>query len=373
MRISTTADHSANAFELLRFLAAFAVLFSHSFVLYGLPEPFLAFGLPLANVAVYVFFVISGFLVCQSWGADPNLPRFAARRALRLLPALLVAVAVTVFVIGPLMTTLPILEYFQSRETWSYLISNASLVIGRFTLPGVFEANPFPGAVNGSLWTLRYEVLMYAALGTVGAATTRSGMRWACLTLLALFAIGWSISRAMGIVAYALPVPGASLIGLGIDWMHLALFGTFFFAGSSLYWIRDRLHLSVSAVALLALAAWFTRDSLLAMPFLWLLLPYATLVAAYRAPVWLRPFGKQRDLSYGIYIYAFPVQQAVCWLALSAGAGWLAAFTASALITLALAGLSWHYVERHALRCKPRPPHAVLARPGMQLGAQGDR
>lgn len=261
MRISSIADHSENAFDFVRFAAAFSVLFSHSFPLCGIREPLLVFGLPLANIAVYVFFVISGFLVYQSWARDPSLGRFAARRGLRLLPALVVAVCVTVFVIGPLMTTLPLVQYFRGADTWTYLLSNASLVVGRYTLPGVFESNPYPAAVNGSLWTLRYEALMYIILAAFGVAARRVHTRWACLVLLAFFALGWCVSRAWGITAYSLPLPWVSRLGLDLDWMHIALFGTFFFAGSCLCAFRRRVRLSVAAVLVLGVACALAPDA----------------------------------------------------------------------------------------------------------------
>ena len=354
MRIGSLADHSDNAFDFLRFVAAFAVLFSHSFALLGLWEPFLIFGFPAANIGVYVFFVISGFLVCESWDRDPSLARFAARRGLRLLPGLFVAVCFTVFIIGPLMTTLTVMQYFGAAGTWAYLLSNASLSVGQYALPGVFETNPYPAAVNGSLWTLRYEALLYIMLAVFGATTRRRYLRWACLTLLSLFALGWCVSKTLGVDAYAIGLPFITHIGIDFDWVYLALFGTFFFAGSSLYVFRHRVRLSISVALILALPCMFASNTFWATLFLWAFLPYATLVFAYRAPAIFRRFGKRGDLSYGIYVYAFPVQQVVCYFVLKTGAGWFPAFAVSSMATVILAGLSWHYVERRALDWKAR-------------------
>jgi peptidoglycan/LPS O-acetylase OafA/YrhL len=351
VRISSLADHSENAFDFLRFVAAFAVLYSHSFALLGLPEPFLVFSFPAANLGVYVFFVISGFLVCQSWDRDPSLARFAARRGLRLLPGLFVAVCFTVFVIGPLMTTLPVMQYFGTAGTWMYLLSNASLSVGQFALPGVFETNPYPAAVNGSLWTLRYEAILYITLAVIGATTRPRYLRWACLILLTLFALGWCVSKALGVDTYTIGLP---FITINFDWMYLAVFSTFFFAGSSLYVFRHSVRLSISAALVLALPCMFASNLLWATLFLWLFLPYATLVFAYRAPAILRRFGKRGDLSYGIYVYAFPVQQVVTYYAVKIGAGWFPVFAVSSIATVILAGLSWHYVERPALGWKVR-------------------
>lgn len=354
MRIGSLADRSDNAFDFLRFVAAFTVLYSHSFALLRLREPFLVFGFPAANLGVYVFFVISGFLVCQSWDRDPSLTRFAARRGLRLFPGLLVAVCFTVFIIGPLMTTLPVVQYFGAAGTWTYLLSNASLSVGQYALPGVFETNPYPAAVNGSLWTLRYEALLYIILAVAGATTGRRYLRWACLTLLSFFALGWCLSKGLGVDAYAIGLPFVTQLGIDFDWVYLALFGTFFFAGSSLYVFRQSVRLSISAALILALPCMFAANAFWATLFLWLFLPYATLVFAYRAPAIFRRFGKRGDLSYGIYVYAFPVQQVVIYFALKTGAGWLPSLAVSSVATFVLAGLSWHYVERRALDWKAR-------------------
>src|SRR5207247_10020514 len=125
---------------------------------------------------------------------------------------------VTVVSVGPVMTTLPLATYFRSADTWRYMISNASLVTGPLTLPGVFETNLYPLAVNGSLWTLTYEVLMYAILAAVGAITHRKTMRWAWLALLGFFASGWTVSLALGVKTYLMPMHGVSLICLALYW-----------------------------------------------------------------------------------------------------------------------------------------------------------
>ena len=113
-----TAHGSGNAFDFIRVVAALAVLYSHSFPLFGLPEPSHA-GQTLGSLAVAIFFAVSGFLVCQSWLRDPDVYRFTLRRALRIMPGLIVAVAFTAFVAGALDTRLPLSEYFTARGTWA--------------------------------------------------------------------------------------------------------------------------------------------------------------------------------------------------------------------------------------------------------------
>ena len=171
-RLEDRLQRRGNNFDVLRLVAASLVLFSHSYALTGNAEPFAEVsGWTFGEVGVVMFFAMSGFLIAKSWGDLPQLVPFTVKRALRILPALVVAVSVTVFVIGPLFTTLPLGSYFSDPVTWLYLV-RASLLITFFgTLPGVFEDNPYPDAVNGSLWTLPVEACCYAlaaALGTLG-------------------------------------------------------------------------------------------------------------------------------------------------------------------------------------------------------------
>jgi peptidoglycan/LPS O-acetylase OafA/YrhL len=354
MRIAATFDHSNNAFDFLRVVAASAVLYSHSHALLGLPEPRPVAGYTLGTLAVFVFFAISGFLVSQSWDRDPNLQRFALRRALRILPGLIVAVSFTTFVIGPLMTDLPLPTYFLAAETWSYFTSNASLIVGRYTLPGVFKTNPFPNAVNGSLWTLRYEVLVYAVLAAFGMIVRRSRLRFLCLAFLLVLVGGWCLGVGLGLPENSLQLPFLWRIGLHFDWMRIAQLGTFFFGGACLYLFFSHARLSLWAAALLCAGCAMAPNAFYATILLWLAVPYAVLVFAYRAPQFFRRFAKNVDLSYGIYIYAFPVQQVGSYLAVRAGAGWFPTLTMTFIATVLLASLSWHFVERPALAWKAR-------------------
>lgn len=155
-----------NNFDLLRFIGAALVLFGHSFVFLGRPEP-LAFGwLPYGPLGVYMFFTISGFLIVKSWNYDPCWYRFLARRALRIFPALAVCILLTLFVLGPALTTVSLTDYFRNPATYLYLLNVILLPI--YSLPGVFADNTFPNAVNGSLWSLPLEFALYLSVAGVG-------------------------------------------------------------------------------------------------------------------------------------------------------------------------------------------------------------
>lgn len=342
------AHSHANAFDFLRVAAALAVLFSHSFPIMGLPEPATLSGQTLGNMAVAVFFSISGYLVCQSWQSDPHAGRFAARRALRIFPGLQVMVLLTVLVLGPAVTEVPLADYFGAGTAWGGIVYGA-LGLGSFPLPGVFQHNPLRGGVNGSLWTIKYELLMYCMLALAGSLSRR--LLRACALALLLGAACWlglALTRELPV-----QVPGLWRLGIEVYGDRIASLSVYFFAGVGLYMLRQKIVLSWLAAGAGMLALLLAADSVLGTVVSWLVLPYFTICFAFRAP---QLFSRLRgyDYSYGIYIYAFPVQQACAAIGRRNGVGWGAVTLASLAITLALAALSWYWVERPALRFKDR-------------------
>src|SRR3989338_1002603 len=183
MKTIADYDHGReNNYHLIRLIAASLVIVAHSYYLStsGESEPLRAligykhFG----EVGVQIFFVISGFLVTKSFLSrrDTDLVGYLEARVLRIFPALVVAVTFTVFVMGALATTVPLNDYFTHERTFSYLFNNATLYREVHDLPGVFAANPYPNAVNGSLWSLFTEIRLYllvAVLGVFGLLAQR--------------------------------------------------------------------------------------------------------------------------------------------------------------------------------------------------------
>src|SRR5436189_3337733 len=175
-----------NNFDLLRLMAALSVIFSHAFLLAENsqdrdPLMVLTGGQAVLGVAgVFVFFTISGYLITQSFETTPSPLVFLAKRALRIFPGLLGCLLVCVFVIGPLVTRLPLGEYLASPETYLFLLHNAVLDVDYNRLPGVvFWPGNIGGIVNGPLWSLPCEVLMYLmlfALGVCRLLTLRTGL-----------------------------------------------------------------------------------------------------------------------------------------------------------------------------------------------------
>ena len=351
-----------NAFDLVRHCAAVAVLVSHSFALLGLREP-CGFGAwNLGTSAVMVFFALSGYLVTQSWQRNPSVSAFSRKRALRIVPGLLVAVLFTTLLVGPAATTWPLVSYLQSPLTWHYLASNATLINGVDRLPGVFEHNPFPNAVNGSLWSLHYEVLMYALLvATCWLAPRRSGVAVGMVALLAAAAV--AAAAAVGVDHHSLAIPLLWRTGMEWDGVRLAQLACAFFVGSAIAALhRHRQVLSWPVAACGVLAVELSHGQPWQMPLACMALPYLVLTAAWHLPrAWRGAWPA--DYSYGIYIYAFPAQQLLVAFA-PPETPWAWLCGAQLAATVLLAALSWHLVEAPALRWKPGGP-ATLRPPEM--------
>jgi peptidoglycan/LPS O-acetylase OafA/YrhL len=331
-----------NNFNLIRILAAAGVLVSHAFPISlgsGAVEPLqAATGQTLGKICVLVFFALSGFFIAQSFTRTESVEAFLRARALRLFPALVVVLALTLLA-GALLTTVPDAAYWAVAP--DYFLRNLTLVSLRYDLPGVFADNPYGPAINGSLWTLIYEVLCYAGVllaGTIGL-----------------------LARPRLVLASALVVLVAGVVlrpfQLHVRIDHLLTLGLPFATGTALWVFRAVVPLSAAlAVALLATAAAGAGGPLF-LPLASVALAYAVLVAGYFPSRLLRRYNRLGDYSYGMYIYAFPIQQ------FAASLGLLTPWANIALafpVTLACAVLSWHLIEEPALLLKcPRRRNAA--------------
>jgi peptidoglycan/LPS O-acetylase OafA/YrhL len=356
-RLGTAAR--AGNFDLVRLAAASAVVLCHSFELTGLywREPLrLLTGDPsrsTGRLAVEVFFVLSGFLIARSWEQSPGAAAFFRNRVLRIWPALILAVALTVLVIGPAFTTLSTADYFGRGRTWKYF-ANLLLYPQRPALPGVFadgsvHVSADLWGVNVPLWTLPIEFSMYlavAAAGTLGLLRRAylAAMAAVALTCLYVFVLTWD------------GVWGWRLLGLHVK-ATVGLAG-YFAAGAALYRHRAQVpHSGVLAAAAAGLWVLSLRHPLHDLAAV-AAVPYLTLwLALADAPV-LRGFGRWGDFSYGLYVLTFPMQRALVetWHRhLGRPPEWWELFAASMAVALPAAAASWHLVEKPALRFKSRP------------------
>ncbi len=348
---------------MLRLAAAALVLVSHSFALAGRGEPRLG-RTSLGVTGVEIFFAISGFLVAGSWLAQPRAGTFAFKRALRILPALALTVALSAFVLGPLATSLPAGDYLRQSGPARYVGENL-LAVGSgdavgdlaYRLPGVFATNA-SSVVNGSLWTLPIEIRAYLLVLVLGIAGLLLRRLWLVVTAM--------------LVLLALPDAAAGWAGVGrlVDWrdshpdpLLLAVFGV----AAVLYVYRERVPLrpwlAAAALATWAFATWvLTTAGPLSNVLVALAVPYLVIYTAYEAPRWLRTLTRPGDVSYGLYLLAFPVQQTILQIAGRDGLGPLALLAIAFPVTYGLALLSWRLVERPALSLKRTHLQAAVTR-----------
>jgi len=336
----------ANNFDALRVLAAVSVIFSHAFLIAeGTQdhEPLILLTgrqSILGLCGVFIFFAISGFLVTQSFEETRAPLRYLAKRCLRIFPGLFVAVLVSAFVLAPLVTTLPLSEYLRRPEPYRYVFGNAMLSTEVHELPGVmFVDNPVGLVINGSMWTLRPEFLMY--LMVMGLGMLRLISLPVCLLLVAF---------GMACIRFD------ALNFLG-DWGWLL---AFFAVGMALYRLRHTRIFS-GKVALLALIGLILSVPLGQFILLFPLFGcYLALWLALNRRLPIVPAARFGDLSYGLYIYGWPAEQAAVW-ALGGHAAWWQVFLLALPLAATLAFLSWHLVERPALRLKPRNARRAAA------------
>ncbi len=332
-----------NNLNFVRIVAASLVVISHSWDLLKQPSP-VWFDVNMGAFAVRIFFVVSGYLVCDSWSRDPNFFRFIARRALRIIPGLAAVVILTALILGPLVTSLPTRDYFEGPEFRTYLWNVALWTT--YALPGVFNANPFKGAVNGSLWTLSSEFMCYLVLPLYGAAGSRLCRH--VLMPAALIVVG-----AAGLYYQLRPELSGPLVwNTGIP---LALrWAPYFVAGAAFrVWRLERfLDMHIAIISLGICAILFGNESTRHLS-LMVAIPYVVLTFGLIPSPYLPRFGRRADISYGVYLYAFPIQQTII---AKAGPGLHPLILMATALPLSwLCGwLSWHLVEKHALRLKPR-------------------
>ena len=337
-RLSDNLTGRNNNYNLIRFLAALSVLISHSYPLfYGDPgtEPLKKItGKSLGSIAVDIFFLTSGFLIIASFVKRKSTINYLWSRAIRIFPALWVALIITLILIIPLSHPTTFQSILFSNDATNYLLKNSILVARiEHTIPGVFDETPYQNAINGSLWTLPWELYCYFAIAIGISILTRVAEN------------SWRLIYTSGVLVVLLYCLSVDFLDLKISIILNIIF--MFYIGSVYYLNSKRVILNPVTfalfIALLATNFLYTKS----VTIYFLTAPYILFYLAYIPKGRVRLFNRFGDYSYGVYIYAFPIQQLTiqCFPNIAFDQYILTC----SVITIALAWLSWNLVEKNAL------------------------
>lgn len=345
--IECRLQNKDNGFDLLRLFASILVIASHSYPLVGRGDEIFAqyfFYDTGGGFAVAAFFVISGMLITRS-ALDNDGWSFLRARVLRVMPALLLVGMLQYLVIGPLFTTTPLPTYF--RDEIFHPVRTATIFWNSYVLSGVFTKNVVTN-VNGSLWTLPYEVSFYLWIflaAGLGILTKRTSLA------ITLTAVGFLLFLQNG-VGLSFENQGGYLFKGSPFYSGIKNF-IFFMMGSMMYFLRDRIVLTApmafTALLLMVIAVGGRMEG----PAYYVCFPYLIIYAGLKLLPAINLRDSIGDLSYGVYVIGFPVQQMIVELA-----GQTIRPTSLTLLSLPLslgfAWMSWRYVEAPALRLRHR-------------------
>ena len=332
--ISSEIKDRANNFNLIRLIAAVMVIISHSYVLtYGkdVKDPLHNLvGFSLGTLAVYIFFATSGFLVLGSYLRN-TLSQYFQSRILRILPGLFICNLITILFIGFFISNLPYQYFFFDKLTLQYLFDNSFLLRKGivFNLPFSFPENPLPNVVNGSLWTLPIEIKMYLSIPVLGLiGIFKKHIYFNLFFLIAICVLIFNHNT-----------------NIAINFQFYFILGMFIYVNRVIIPLNHLL--GFSSIILFIVFLIFPNNILLYIsPFF---ITYLTFYLGLFIKGPILKFNLLGDYSYGIYIYAFPIQQSI-WYFLKPNL--ITMILLSLLITFILSIISWHIIEKPFLMLK---------------------
>ncbi|HGY0993380.1 TPA: acyltransferase family protein [Aeromonas salmonicida subsp. pectinolytica] len=337
MILSELLKKEKNNIDIFRVIAACMVIWGHAYVLS--PEDgktdFILSLLPhdsSGSLAVKIFFFLSGLVVTNSLLINKDPIKFIVARFFRIWPALILTCLIVAFVIGPFLSTLTVKEYFSSDNNIFLYVLNNSLLKIQYNLPGVFTTSPYPISVNGSLWTIPYEVYAYALL----------------LSLYFIGALKYKLFNVLFLVTIA--IESLSSEKIIFTWAHsnseVPMLAVCFAFGSILALYKDVVKVDIYTPLALLLAYYLLIENDYAVylfyAFIFLFILYAS---STRVALKLKP---KFDISYGVYLWGFPVQQVISQFFLTKGI--IFNQCVSLLLSIILGFLSWYLCEKHFIK-----------------------
>lgn len=338
-RVGHILEPDRNNFNLMRLLAASAVVVSHAAFLHsGQKADEILSGVTFYNLgdhAVNVFFVLSGLTVAASLARSASTTEFIVARGLRIFPALAVC-ALLLILVGAIVTICTPAQFLSDTRVWRYGLKTLLLGSASAGLPGVFGENPHPSTMNASIWTLKFEVACYLVLAAVGwfGLLTKHRFSW-------VLGVTWALAGGFLFARFghdAVPIDQAARF-----WLCFSL-------GIGFYIYRDVIPLTIVGIITSGLVFWLSLGSGLER--------VVTLVATGYAVVWsakiptgrLRHLTNKIDLSYGIYIFGWPITQTL--ILLYPGLDVISLVILSLVLAAIIALPSWLWIERPALRSR---------------------
>ncbi len=328
-----------NNFNLIRFFAALMVVYGHMTHIMGVPLV-LVMGNSVSTIGVQTIFLISGYLICKSYFNDNHFGRYMVRRCFRIFPGLIAVVLFSIFVLGPICTSLPLSEYFTNIHTYEYLKN--IILYPVYVLPGVFQNAIYPNAVNGSLWSMPVEFTLYLLLVAFVLIFQKLHiLKQGTIACAGVFSV-------LYVVFYAF-FPDTRFVLFGTNWVQALSLVPFFLIGATFSLFETNKFLNAQLATVLFIGAMivpFSGVFTVIVPML--VLPYFVFSLSFApTPVFQNCFTKC-DFSYGIYLYGFAIQQAL--------QQWFTPYSLSlnlmtlicCLATLLLAIPSWYLIEKPA-------------------------
>lgn len=345
-----SSKNNRNNFTLLKLLAAYFVLVSNSYVVLQKTDnqPALFYNgknITFGSIGFSIFFTVSGFLLTQSLFNSDSLKHYLWKRFLRVFPALIVANLICIFA-GSFITNLSVRDYLFNNATWSYLFKNSTLVVNQFSLPGVFS-NLKDHTVNASLWSMAIGAGCFLLL-FVGAyfIVIRKWLHLACFVLFEVLRV------------YLRVKDNYEISHLNIN--SIFTFGTFFYAGSLLYVFKDDIQFKWFYANILMAIALATVYTFLEPITISIFFAYCfIIIGTSKEIINLKGY----DFSYGVYLYAFPIQQVlILYLGYSINV-WFHVVISVVVATIA-AHFSWTFIEKPFLKKKNQANRALYFKYG---------
>ncbi|MGL5030538.1 MAG: acyltransferase family protein [Aeromonas sp.] len=332
MLLSELLHKKNNNIDLFRIIAASMVIYSHGYALVSNNDKqdlvtSIIHSDSAGSIAVKIFFFLSGLVVTNSLLNNDDPWRFVISRIFRIWPALIMTTIICAFILGPIFTSLSIHDYFQDKDVYRYVINAVSMNIS-YTLPGVFTNNPYPNAVNGSLWTIPFEVFAYILLLAFSLIGVLKHKKVALMLSVIFLIEPWLSKRLL----FSWVVPNHE-----VDFLSPCFaFGVIIALYKENIAIRLNVCIGFFVLYIVMNDAIYASYLLYASIFSFILYLSSNEIVL--------KFKPKSDISYGVYLWGFPVQQVMVHYFNSYGV--MFNIITSLLCSIILAYLSWHLCEK---------------------------